>query len=241
VAIIQARMGSTRLPGKILRKLGDKSILEILIERTRKSKTIDSIVVATTTDKKDDIIVELSEKLGVKCYRGDEENALDRYLKAASLCKADVIVRITADNPLTDIDFIDSGVEYLIRDNYDFVVPKNIILGLGSGVFTFNTLEETWEHAEKYYQREHVTPYIYEHPETFKIKHVEPAIFLKRNDIRLTIDTMEDLTLYQELHNHFGDLANVDVKEIVMFLDKNPHVKEINVNVRQKHYKEGVK
>jgi len=236
LAIIQARMKSTRLPGKVLKKLGEKSVLEILIERLRKSKTIDEMVVATTTSKEDDIIIKLLESIGVKYYRGSEDDVLDRYFKAATLFNAKNIVRITADNPLTNVNLIDLQVKLLAKNNYDYTTVKNVILGLGSEVFTFNALKKAWEKARRKYQREHVTPYIYEHPEIFKIKCISAPNPLRRSDIRLTIDTPEDLKLYQELYNRFKDMVNVNIRDVIRFLDKNPHIKEINRNIKQKHY-----
>jgi len=238
VGIVQARLGSTRLPNKVIKKLGNKTILEILLNRLTKSKTINRIVIATTTKKEDDIIEKIALNSGFEVFKGSEKDVLDRYYNAAIEYNAGIIVRITADNPLTDVDLIDSQVESLIESSYDYVTAKGIILGLGSEVFTLNTLKKAWENAKEKYQREHVTPYIYENPEMFKLGYVNPPDLLKREDIRLTIDTIEDFKLYQELYNHLGDLENADIQKIIKFLDKNPKIKEINLKVRQKNYKE---
>ena len=238
VGIVQARVGSTRLPNKVIKKLGNKTILEILLNRLTKSKTINRIVIATTTKKEDDIIEKIALNSGFEVFKGSEKDVLDRYYNAAIEYNAGIIVRITADNPLTDVDLIDSQVESLIESSYDYVTAKGIILGLGSEVFTLNTLKKAWENAKEKYQREHVTPYIYENPEMFKLGYVNPPDLLKREDIRLTIDTIEDFKLYQELYNHLGDLENADIQKIIKFLDKNPKIKEINLKVRQKNYKE---
>jgi len=238
VGIVQARVGSTRLPNKVIKKLGNKTIIEILLNRLTKSKTINRIVIATTTKKEDDIIEKIALNSGFEVFKGSEKDVLDRYYNAAIEYNAGIIVRITADNPLTDVDLIDSQVESLIESSYDYVTAKGIILGLGSEVFTLNTLKKAWENAKEKYQREHVTPYIYENPEMFKLGYVNPPDLLKREDIRLTIDTIEDFKLYQELYNHLGDLENADIQKIIKFLDKNPKIKEINLKVRQKNYKE---
>ncbi|CAB3290121.1 Spore coat polysaccharide biosynthesis protein spsF [Methanocaldococcus lauensis] len=238
LGIIQARTGSKRLKNKVLMKLGDKCILEILLERLKKSKKLDDIIVATTIKKEDNAIEELCNKLRIKVFRGSEKDVLDRFYKASKLHNGEVIVRITGDNPLTSIELLDKQVDYLLKNKCDYVSTKNIILGLGCEVFTFEALETAWKNAEKKYQREHVTPYIYENPNLFKIFYLDPPEFLKRNDIRLTIDTMEDFKLYLELQKHFPDLINVDINEIIDFLDKNPKIKSINLNVKQKSYKE---
>lgn len=219
-------------------KLGNKTILEILLTRLTTSRTLDKIVVATTTKKEDDIIEKIVLNNGFEVFRGSERDVLDRYYNATREYNADVIVRITADNPLTDINLLDFQVELLAKTDYDYVTPKEIILGLGSEALTFDALKKAWENAEEPYQREHVTPYIYEHPEIFKIKYVTPTDFLRRKDIRLTVDTIEDFKLYQELYNHFGNLINVNIKDIIEFLDSNPQVRMINAHIRQKYYRE---
>jgi len=236
VGIIQARTGSTRLPNKVVRKLGDKTILEVLLNRLIKSKTMNEVVIATTTKKEDDVIQEIASRNGFKVFRGSEEDVLDRYYKAAKEYCAEVIVRVTADNPLTDVDLIDSQVKCLLLGGYDYVSTKGVILGLGSEVFTFDALEKAWENAREKYQREHVTPYIYEHPNCFKILLLDPPSHLRRSDIRLTIDVTEDCILYEKLFKEFGDLVYVDIKDVISFLDQHPSIKSLNAHVKQKNY-----
>lgn len=238
IGIIQARVGSTRLPNKVIKKLGDKTILEILLNRLAKSKTMNKIVVATTTKEEDSIIERIVLNNGFEIFRGSEEDVLDRYYKTAKNYNANVIVRITSDNPLTDISLIDYQVDYLIKNNYDYVSPKDILLGLESEVFTFEALENAWRNSNEKYQREHVTPYIYENTEIFNVKYVESPKIIKRDDTRLTIDTQEDFELYQKIYEYFKDLIDIDIKDIIKFLDINPDIKKINQKVRQKHYTE---
>ena len=238
VGIIQARTGSTRLRNKVIMKLGNKTILEILLNRLTASGALDRIVVATTTEKEDDIIENIVLSGGFEVFRGSEEDVLDRYYNAAKKYKADIIVRITADNPLTDIDLLDAQTKTLVSEKYDYISPKDAILGLGCETFKFDALEKAWNNAREQYQREHVTPYIYENPEVFNIGHVNIPDFLKRNDIRLTIDTIEDFKLFQEIYNHFGDLINISIRDIIKFLDEKSHIKKINIFVKQKNYKE---
>jgi spore coat polysaccharide biosynthesis protein SpsF len=237
LGIVQARTGSKRLKNKVLMKIEDKCILEILLERLKKSKKLDDVIVATTIKKEDDAIENLCNDLGIKIFRGSEKDVLSRFYNASKFYNGDVIVRITGDNPLTSVELIDEQVECLLKNNFNYVSTKNIILGLSSEVFTFDTLEISWKNAKEKYQREHVTPYIYEHPNLFKIFYLKPPEYLEREDIRLTIDTMEDFKLYLELQKHF-DLVNVNIQDIIDFLDKNPQIKNINLNVRQKLYKE---
>lgn len=238
IGIIQARTGSKRLKNKVLMKLGNGCVLEILLERLKKSKKLDDIIVATTIKKEDDAIEKLCNDLGINVFRGSEKDVLDRFYKSSKFYHGDVIVRITGDNPLTSIELLDKQVECLLKNKFDYVSTKNIILGLSSEVFTFDVLETAWKNAKEKYQREHVTPYIYENSNLFKIFYLEPPKYLKRRDIRLTIDTFEDFELYLGLQKHFSDLVNVNIEEIIDFLDKNPQIKNINMNVKQKSYKE---
>lgn len=124
IGIIQARTGSKRLKNKVLLKLGDRCILEILLERLKKSKKLDDIIVATTIKKEDNAIVELCNSLGVNVFRGSEKDVLDRFYNASKFYSGDVIVRITGDNPLTSIELIDKQVEYLLKNNFDYVSTK---------------------------------------------------------------------------------------------------------------------
>lgn len=185
VAIVQARMDSTRLPGKVLREIGGRSMLEWVVERTRQGEVLSAVVVATTYESSDNIVASLCEKRGYSYYRGSTNDVLDRYYQTARRHRADIIVRITADCPLIDPALIDRSVYALVagslgdqiklEDNqltnvyYDFAanrLPKpwgrTIPIGLDTEVFTFLALERAWKEANRSYQREHVTPYFYE-------------------------------------------------------------------------------
>ena len=238
IGIIQARTSSKRLPNKVVRRIGNKTILDILLSRISKSRLLDGTIVATTMDKSDNIIEEVAQKYGVNVYKGLVKDVLDRFYNASKLCNADIIVRITADDPLTSISLMDMQIIQILEHGYDYVAPKKITIGLGSEVFTFNALEISWKNAKEKYEREHVTPYIYEHPEIFKIYFIKPPENLQRSDMRLTIDYLKDLRLYEVLSDTFGDLSNVSEEEVIKFMDKHPEIKKINVNVRQKSYKE---
>jgi len=235
-AIIQARLSSKRLPRKVLLKLGDKTILEILLLRLKKSQTLDGIILATTTNKQDDIISTIAKTYNVGLYRESEYNVLDRISNAAQKHGVDVIVRVTADNPLTDINILDKQVKILLQGNYDYVAPRGLILGLGSEVVSFKALEVAWKNAREPYQREHVTPYIYENPDIFNIYYFEPPKELKRRDIRLTIDEWEDYKLLLEIYRRLKDFVNVDTRAILELFNKEPSLAEINRKVKQRPY-----
>jgi spore coat polysaccharide biosynthesis protein SpsF len=185
VAIIQARMDSTRLPGKVLREIGGRSMLEWVVERTSRGRVFNAVAVATTYDSSDNMVASLCEKRGYAYYRGSANDVLDRYYQTARRHRADVIVRITADCPLIDPALIDRSVYALVAGRsddqiklkhnhmtsvyYDFVANRlpppwgrTLPIGLDTEVFTFVALERAWKEANRSYQREHVTPYFYE-------------------------------------------------------------------------------
>lgn len=237
-AIIQARMGSTRLSGKVMMKIGEKTVLEHVIERVSQSKTIDEIIIATTISKRDDVIIEEALRLGVKVYRGSEEDVLSRYYYAAKENAIDVIIRITSDCPLIDPHIIDEIVSSYAKNDYDIVSNAGSDLsqrtfprGLDIEVFSFVWLKKAFHDANKQYQREHVTPYIYESSENK---------FFYKNEIdyskhRWTLDTKEDFELisviYDRLYKGKHDFYFMDIVDL---LEKEPKLFDINAHIEQK-------
>jgi spore coat polysaccharide biosynthesis protein SpsF len=235
--IIQARMGSTRLPGKVMLKIRDKTVLGHVIERVKQSKLIDEVIIATTNDKNDDIIVEESLKYGVKFFRGDESDVLSRYYYAAKENNLDVIVRITSDCPLIDSKVIDEIVDFYLNSKYDIVSNAGSNLsnrtyprGLDVEVFSFNVLEYANNNAKLTHQKEHVTPYIYENNNAFYYKNnVDYSIY------RWTLDTNEDFKLISKIYDHlFKGLHNFYLNDIVKLFEKMPELYQINSQVEQK-------
>ena len=241
-AIIQARMGSTRLPGKVMKNLKGKPVLWHVIERAKQSKLIDEIIIATTTHKRDEIIYNNSLKWGVKAYRGSEENVLKRYYEAAKENEVDNIVRITSDCPLIDPYVVDEVISVFFNNNYLLATNAGLNLenrtyprGLDLEVFSLNTLHKIFENANEKYQREHVTPYIYENyeDEIYYYKNSEDL-----SEYRLTLDTDEDYKLIKLIYNKlYQGEHNFYLKEIVDLIQKNPRVKEINKKIKQKSVK----
>ena len=231
VAIIQARMGSTRLPGKILEKVGDKPLLEILVNRLKKSQYIDDIVIATTNNKNDDVVEKFSQDLNINYYRGSEEDLLGRYVESAKKFNADVVVRITGDNPLTDIDLIDTLIDAHFKNNRDYTYCLDTPLGVTAEIINSNILNEISLKADTESEREHVTPYIRSHPEKYKILKYNSN--LKHQYIRLTVDTNEDLELIKVIYQNLGDLENLKINDVINFLKNNPEISKINSNIIQ--------
>ena len=165
-------MGSTRLPGKVLMELEGKPLLQRVVERVKRAKKIDEIIIATTKNKEDKKLTEFAEKLKVKSYAGSEDDVLDRYYQAAKKFGAENIVRITSDCPLIDPEIVDDIISYYLNNDFDYVsntISPTYPDGLDTEVFSFKALERAWKEAKKGFEREHVTPYINRHPEIRKL------------------------------------------------------------------------
>ena len=235
VAVIQARMGSARLPGKVLKEIGGKSILEILVNRLKSSRRINSIIVATTEGKEDDKIVELARKLGVEWYRGSEDDVLKRFIDASSATNADIIVRVTADNPLTDPELVDELIVAHFKNQADYTHCTGAPLGIGAEVVNKEILEKIAPIAKEPEYTEHVTFYIVDHPELFRIHTIKAEeLGLNYPDLRLTVDTEEDLELMRKLQENLGDLERLEIREVIEFLSAHPEIREINAQIKQK-------
>ena len=227
--IIQARMGSTRLPGKVLKTVrGNTPSLLHTIEQLRFSKNIDKIVVATTDLPEDDIIEELVKTQKIECFRGNAENVLDRYYQCAKLFGFNGIVRITADCPLID-PFITDKVIQVFKDNeLDYVpnvFPRTFPDGLETEVVAFSALEIAWKNATRSEEREHVTPYIIVHPEKFRIHTIN--LLKDFSNLRWSLDYQNDLKLIREIITKIKNRP-ILMNDIISLLENEPELKEIN-------------
>jgi spore coat polysaccharide biosynthesis protein SpsF len=238
VIISQARMTSTRLPGKVLREVLGKPLLEYQIERLRQVKQADEVVIATTTNDTDQPIIELCEQLGVAYYRGSEEDVLSRYYEAATNFRADVVVRVTSDCPLIDPGIVDEAIGLYIdnRDKYDYVsntLERTYPRGLDAEVFSMAALEKAYKGAREQPEREHVTLYIYRRPENFRLADFSSSVDYSQH--RWTVDTPEDFEfiklILQELYPVNDRFNWLDVLDL---LNEHPEWVEINAQVRQK-------
>ncbi|MBU0630359.1 MAG: glycosyltransferase family protein [Candidatus Margulisbacteria bacterium] len=230
--IIQARMGSTRLQGKVMKEVLGRPLLELLIERLKNCQLVDEIVVATTTKAADDVIEALARKLSVKVMRGSEDDVLDRYFQAAKKFALDHIVRITADCPLSDPEIVDKMIKYYIDSYFKYDYLCNTIKptfpdGMDVEIFSFEVLEKIHRLSQKKYLREHVCGYIIENPDQFRIKN-----YANDNDlsaIRLTVDTPEDFELirviFERLYPSKGIFHFDDILELIR---ENPELSKMN-------------
>ena len=243
IATIEARMTSNRLPGKMMMPLAGKPALERFIERIKTSRYLDEIVIATTANKADEVIVELAKKMGVKYFRGSENDVLDRVLSAARSVSADIIVELTGDCPLISGDLIDKSIEEFFSKDVDYssnVIKRSYPIGFDVQVFLVKILAEVDRLTNDPIDRVHVSYYIYNHPERFKLHNwqAEPENYWP--DIRLTLDEKAD---YELLNIIFKKLllkkANFKVRDVIKLLKNNPELLEINKYVKHKKAKEG--
>jgi spore coat polysaccharide biosynthesis protein SpsF len=266
IAIIQARMGSSRLPGKVLLDLAGQPMLMRVVERTRLAKTIDQVVVATTTELSDDPVVELCAQLGYACTRGSLYDVLDRYYQSARQFEASNIVRITADCPLIDPEVVDRTVRaffgQISQDDvllsvsnttsasanhssaaYDFVANRlpppwgrSYPIGLDTEVCTFAALEMAWNEAQAKHQREHVMPFFYENLERFRVLLVNHPENF--GTLRWTVDTAEDLQALRQIYARFLGRDDFSWLEVLALYQREPQLAEINAQVQHKHYQQ---
>ncbi|WP_434303281.1 cytidylyltransferase domain-containing protein [Clostridium botulinum] len=238
IVIVQARMGSTRLQGKVLKKICGKTVLEHDIDRLRRIKNIDKIIIATTTLEKDNVIIKECERLRVKYFRGSEEDVLSRYYYAAKENNADVVVRVTSDCPLIDPQVSENIIEFYLdnKDKYDYVsntIDRTYPRGLDTEVFSFESLEKAFKESKLQRDREHVTPYIWDNPQIFKLAQYKND--KDYSNLRWTLDTEEDFILikeiYKELYN--GEHAFY-FEDILKLVKQRSELLEINKNVKQK-------
>ncbi|WPC41050.1 glycosyltransferase family protein [Clostridium sp. JS66] len=247
LCIIQARMGSERLPGKVIKPIMDKPMILYTLNRLSKSKYIDKVILATSTEGREEPLVDVAKKDGYEVFRGHESNVLKRYKDASDKFCGDIIIRVTGDCPLIDAEIVDNVITYFKINNYDYVrldVPDTFARGFDVEIFTKSVLDKvdktvnningdkTKNTEEINMYKEHVTYYIYKHPEEFKIGYVKGSNFYNK-DYRLCVDTKEDFNLVETIYNNFKN-EFVSAKEIVKFLDSNPKIARINEDIKQK-------
>lgn len=236
VAIIQARMGSSRLPGKVLKQLADRSVLGHVITRLSHSAKIDEIVIATTNCEQDYIITEEAGRYGVPFYRGDEQDVLSRYYHAAKQHQADVIIRVTSDCPLIDPDVCDDVFMAFLEHEADYasnVLERSYPRGLDTEVFHMQGLTEAYEQANSGFQKEHVTPYFYQNPDRFKLHSCRCQADLSH--FRWTLDTVEDWTLIQAIYNHLYEPGRCfSWTDVLQLMQRSPELQEMNAHIIQK-------
>ncbi|HVL68439.1 MAG TPA: glycosyltransferase family protein [Vicinamibacterales bacterium] len=231
VAIIQARMSSTRLPGKVLAEIAGEPMLALVSRRVRSAKTLDQVVIATSTSSADDAVEAVCRERGIAVFRGSEEDVLDRYRGAAEFADAATVVRVTADCPLIDPQVIDLVVDEFRKGGADYVsntIQRTYPDGLDTEVMSRAALERAWSEAVLQSEREHVTPYIWKHPELFPQRQVVQAADLSA--LRWTVDEPRDLELVREVCRRLpADRASM--QDILVLLAEEPSLRELNAGI----------
>ncbi|MBN1661431.1 MAG: glycosyltransferase family protein [Anaerolineae bacterium] len=222
VAIVQARMGSTRLPGKVMLPILGKPMLQVIVERIRAARRIDQIVVATSVGHRDNRIASLVQSLDNVClFRGSEEDVLSRYYQAACTYHADIVLRVTADNPFFHAPTADELIA-LVQDDCDYAsnsLIRTFPYGIDLEAFWFSALGRAYHEANEPYQREHVTPYIRENPALFRLRNL--ALEQDLSGVRLTVDTRDDYERAVMLFDRFGE--RVEFEDVIGWLQQNSH------------------
>lgn len=247
LCVVQARMGSQRLPGKVIKPILDKPMILYTLNRLNKSKYIDEIILATSKENKEQPLVNVVEKEGFKVFRGEENNVLKRYKDTVDKFDGDIIIRVTGDCPLIDPVIVDNVITYFKMNNFDYVrldVPNSFIRGFDVEIFskeslykvysTVNSLEDTYEKKgfTKENYLEHVTLYMYNHRDMFKVGSIKGEDFYNKA-YRICVDTKEDFELVNNIYEYFKN-EYVMANEIVEYLDKNPSIGNININIQQR-------
>ena len=241
--IVQARMTSTRLPGKILKTLSENvTILELLLKRLKLSKLSNSIIVATTKNEIDRPIIEIAKINNIQFFLGEEFNVLERYYIAARKFKIGLIVRITSDCPFVDPIMIDDMISFYKKNRYDFIYNvaedlTNIPIGFDIEIFSFETLKKVYKNAKSEKDKEHVTSYINCHPNQFSIFYYNDENIKKIDGLRLTIDYPEDLILCREIFKRLTEsrkFADFSIHDIYEIIEKEPQLMDINKHIPNK-------
>ncbi len=261
VAIIQARMGSSRLPGKVLLDIAGKPMLQHVIERTQRARTLDSVTVATSADPADDPIAAFAAAMGVPCTRGALHDVLDRYYQAAKTHQADAVVRITADCPVIEPVLIDETTK-LITDYSSLITDfaanrlpppftRTFPIGLDVEACTFAALERAWKESTETFHREHVMPFLYEgvtltpdtphvargtSPRGFRIAQIHHSP--DTGSLRWTVDTPDDLVFIREIFARLGRDNHFDWADVLTLVREHPELAQINAQVRHKSMRE---
>lgn len=233
LVIMQARMGSSRLPGKVLKEVCGRTLLELQYERIRAAGHVDRVIIATTTGDTDRAIAELCNSQAMECFQGSENDVLDRFYQTArqaGCVPGDAIIRVTGDCPLLDPEVLEQVVRLFWETGVDYasnVNPPTFPDGLDVEIFKFEALARAWQEARLTSEREHVTPYIRNHPELFSQANYRGAIDL--SDLRLTVDEPEDLELIRYIYDNLYPSKQLFLlADVLQLIDKNPDLVGIN-------------
>ena len=234
IGILQARMGSSRLPGKVMADLCGRPMLAHIIERLQRARTLVAVVVATTTRPEDQVIVDLAAEMGVPCFRGSAEDVLGRVARVARTQEADLIAHASGDNPLVEPEIVDEIVRYARRGGYDLAFMAGLPLGVGVDVFAKQALLLIDRLAAEPAHREHVNAYIFDHLDRFRVGRLLARPEFRRPDLRLTVDTEADLQLARAIYRRlYRPGSIIHLSEVLALYRDEPELFAVNAHVRQ--------
>jgi spore coat polysaccharide biosynthesis protein SpsF len=244
VGIVQARMGSRRLPGKMLADIGGQTMLERVVARLRRARTLAQVVVATTRDADDDVLAQLCDSRGVACWRGSTRDVLDRFHEAAHAFGAGIVVRITGDCPLIDPNLVDETVRGFLEADppVDFACnrlpwERTYPIGMDTEVCSQGALEAAWREADQPHQREHVMPFLYENPHRFRMLHVR-SVDPDLGRLRWTVDEEADLAFVREVYARFAGRDDFTWTDILRLVRNTPEIANLNAGVVHKTHRD---
>jgi len=233
--ILQARTSSTRLPEKVLKDILGKPMLVHQLERLKSLTLVDKIIVATSNDASDDVIEQLCQSVGIHCFRGSLANVLDRYYQASLAYPSDHVVRITGDCPVIDTDIIEQVIQLHLNTAADYSSncdPATLPDGLDVEVFTFSALQQSWQHAKKPSELEHVTPFMRSHPELFTCQNYTHSP--DYSHLRWTVDEPADFELITQIyHELYPNKPMFKLKDMLKLIEQKPHLAAINAHFKR--------
>lgn len=243
VILIAVRMKSTRLPGKALRIIEDQNITEHLIDRLKYCKNVDEVILCTSINPENQVLLDVAEKKGIKAFIGSENDVMKRFIDAVEkfVPDADIIVRVTGDNPLTSPYFIDNAIEHHIKKSADYTSTIELPRGTKGEVINFSALKKAYELAEDSSFSEYMTWYFTENPEFFKIEKAPVDDDMKRPQYRFTVDTPADFELMKKIYKELYIPGSIiPLKKAIKFIDENPNLMKINKHIQVKDVKDSV-
>jgi len=233
IGLVAVRMKSSRLKNKALLDLNGKPMILQLLSRLRRARSLDDIVLCTSIHPDDQVLLRIAQENGFKSFAGDEDDVMNRFIKAGEKEHADIIVRITGDNPLTDPETIDNLVESHLKNGSDYSRIDNLPIGVTAEAIRVGVLKEAFERAEDSKFSEYMTFYFIQYPELFSINILEADEGLRRPQYRLTVDYLEDYKLMKAIFSHFASREWFSIVDVVRFLDDNPAIAGINSGIAQ--------
>ena len=237
-AIIQARMGSTRFPGKSARLLSGLSILEHIINRLQQVSEIDLIQLATTQAKSESSLIEIAKSRKVAVFQGSEEDVLERFIQAGESIGAQHIIRVCGDNPLIDIPLLRSLITAHLESHADYTISADPIpLGTGCEVVCLETLKKIEAQVSEIKYREHVTTWFHDHNDKFTITRIKAPSYLRNRNFRLTVDTLQDFALMEAIFSELNPHSVIALEDVITFLETHPEAVSLNSEVVQKNWR----